>query len=87
MSQIEKLKNRLLNRPKDFTMEALDRLMLGLGYVKWKSGKTAGFKVEYNDEKSGKDLVLHSPHPFTSFKPYAVQRIIRFLEETGRLQR
>ena len=66
-------------------MEELDRLMHGLGYIKLKSGKTAGSKVEYKDDKSGKDLSLHSPHPFKSFKPYAIQRVVRFLEETGRL--
>ena len=30
MSTIEKLKKRLLSRPKDFSMEELDRLLLGL---------------------------------------------------------
>ena len=31
MSQIEKLKKRLLSKPKDFTMEELERLLLKLG--------------------------------------------------------
>ena len=31
MSQIEQLKKRLLSKPKDFTMEELERLLLKLG--------------------------------------------------------
>ena len=85
MSQIEKLKMRLLSMPKDFTAEELDKLMAGLGYIKLRPGKTTGSKIEYKDPASGKDLVLHSPHPRKTFLPYAVQRIIRFLQETGRL--
>ena len=85
MSQLEKLKQRLLSKPKDFTIEELDKLLLGMGYVRLKQGKTTGSKIEYKDADTGISLVLHSPHPQKEIKVYAVQRIIKFLAETGRL--
>ena len=85
MSQIEKLKTRLLNKPKDFTIEELERLLFGLGYIRGKQGKTVGSKIEYLDPSSGKHLVFHSPHPQKELKAYAIQKVIQFLEETERV--
>ena len=85
MSQIEKLKKRLLSKPKDFTIDELDRLMLGLGYVRQKSGKTAGSKASYIDPLSGIKFCHHKPHPLNVLKPYVIQKVIEYLQKTGRL--
>ena len=85
MSTIEKLKKRLLSRPKDFSMEELDRLLLGLGYVRLKHGKTTGSKVGYMDPENGRVFSLHKPHPENVLKPYVVRELIAHLEKDGRL--
>ena len=85
MSTIEKLKKRLLSRPKDFSMEELDRLLLGLGYVRLKHGKTTGSKVGYMDLENGRVFFLHKPHPENVLKPYVVRELIAHLEKDGRL--
>ena len=85
MSTIEKLKKRLLSRPKDFSMEELDRLLLGLGYVRLKHGKTTGSKVGYMDPEKGRVFLLHKPHPENVLKPYVVRELIAHLEKDGRL--
>ena len=85
MSQIEKLKRRLLSRPKDFTMEELEHLLLKTGCIKKKQGKTSGSKVSYMDPVDGTTLSLHDPHSQKELKPYAIDLAIEFLKETGRL--
>ena len=76
MSQIEKLKKRLLSKPKDFTMEELERLMLKLGCMK---------RVAFMDPATGITLKLHDPHPQKHLKQYAINLAIEFLREIGRL--
>ena len=85
MSTIEKLKKRLLSRPKDFSMEELDRLLLGLGYVRLKHGKTTGSKAGYMDPENERVFSLHKPHPENVLKPYVVRELIAHLEKDGRL--
>ena len=85
MSQIEKLKKRLLSKPKDFTMEELERLLLKLGCMKKDQGKTSGSRVAFTDPATGITLKLHDPHPQKHLKSYAINLAIEFLREIGRL--
>ena len=85
MSQIEKLKKRLLSKPKDFTIDELDRLMLGLGYIRSRSGKTSGSKIGYIDPDSGRIFSLHRPHPGNTLKPYVICELIEHLRRDRRL--
>ena len=47
MSKAEKLLERFLSKPKDFTFEELRKLLKGLGYEEAKAGKTSGSRVAF----------------------------------------
>lgn len=53
MGTKEKLRERFLKMPTDFTFEEMQRLLEGYGYEKSNKGRTSGsrviFKYEYND--------------------------------------
>jgi len=84
MSKAEKLLNRLLSRPKDFTFEELVTLLGHFGYTEVHSGKTSGSRVAFI--KDGQDYIrLHKPHPRNSLKPYQVNSLIQDLKERGLL--
>ena len=86
MSTKDKLLQRLLTRPKDFTVNELDTLLQAHNCIKLNSGKTSGSKIQYTHVPTGRDLCIHSPHPGKELKPYVISLVIKFLEETGELQ-
>lgn len=84
MSQKEKLKNRLLSRPKDFTFGEMTALLGYFGYHPENLGKTSGSRVAFTN--SGGDYIrLHKPHPRNILKPYQVEDIIAALKERSLL--
>ena len=64
-------------------MEELDRLLLGLGYVRLKHGKTTDSKVGYMDPENGRVFSLHKPHPGNIMKEYAMKQVLDDLREAG----
>ncbi|MBL7934483.1 MAG: type II toxin-antitoxin system HicA family toxin [Bacteroidia bacterium] len=84
MSQIEKLKERLKNRPKDFSWDELSTLLGKLGYNEHKKGKTGGSRRKFVGA-TGDIISLHKPHPGTILKAYQVNQIIDHLNEKGLL--
>lgn len=81
----DKLIERLLNNPKDFTWEEAERLFIRLGYVKDTKGKTSGSRVSFYKESTQAVFLLHIPHPQKELKPYAVKSIIDHLKERGEI--
>ena len=63
MSSHEKLLERFLKLPKDFTWDELKRLMKKYGYAQNNKGKTSGSRVRFESEESDIYLDLHKPHP------------------------
>ena len=86
MSKKDKLLQRILKQPKDFTINELDALLGAHNCAKLVSGKTSGSKIQYTHVPTGRDLCIHSPHPSNELKPYVIKLIIRYLKETGELQ-
>jgi HicA toxin of bacterial toxin-antitoxin, len=85
MSKNEKLVQRLLSIPKDFTWEELVKLLALFGYAELKKGKTGGSRRKFADEK--KNLItLHKPHPGNILKGYALKQVIEHLKEKGHIQ-
>ena len=79
MSKKDKLIERLLSRPKDFTFEELVTLLSGFGYRAVKVGKTGGSRAAFSN---GDDYIrLHKPHPRNILKPYQIDDIIASLKE------
>lgn len=80
MVKQEKLKARLLTRPKDFTWSDLESLLGNLSFELLK-GKGSRRKF-YHAEK--KILInLHEPHPDKILKRYVIDQVIEKLQEFG----
>lgn len=80
MTTHEKLLQRFLKFPKDFTWDELSRLLNKYGYSQKNKGKTSGSRVVF--EKDGSDiwLDLHKPHPKNTLKPYQMKDVFEFLK-------
>ena len=82
MSVGDKLVNRFLGRPKDFTYEELKRILGKFGYVEQRGGNTNGSSRKFS--KPDKKIIhLHEPHPKPFLKRYQIDNIIGTLIENG----
>jgi len=80
MGKKEKLLERLLLRPTNFTFSELVTLLGHFGFYIAKAGKTGGSRVSFTDGK--RDYIrIHKPHPRNTLKPYQVDAIIAALNE------
>ena len=82
MSKTEKLLQRLLSDPKDFTWEELVTILLHFGFAELKKGKTGGSRRKFTDAKKNV-IILHKPHPGNIVKQYALKQVITHLNEKG----
>lgn len=82
MSKSEKLLERLLSCPKDFTWEELIKILSTFGYAELKTGKTGGSRRKLADEKRN-IIILYKPHPGNIVKEYALRQVIVHLKEKG----
>jgi predicted RNA binding protein YcfA (HicA-like mRNA interferase family) len=85
MSRQEKLLNRFLSVPNDFTWDELIKILTTFGYVELKTGKTGGSRRRFAD--NAKNIItLHKPHPTNIVKTYAIREIINHLQEKGHIK-
>jgi predicted RNA binding protein YcfA (HicA-like mRNA interferase family) len=85
MSQREKLIERLLSIPKDFTWEELIKVLKTFGFEELKGGKTGGSRRRFVD--GNKNIItLHKPHPANILKEYAIKDVIEILRLKGYLK-
>jgi hypothetical protein len=80
MSSHEKLFERFLSFPKDFTWDELNRLLKKYGYYQNNKGKTSGSRVKFEKDDSNIYLDLHKPHPKKILKPYQMIDVLDFLK-------
>jgi len=85
MSKFEKLKERILAGPKDFTYDELKTLLTGMGYVESNKGKTSGSRVAFLNPSTGHILRIHKPHPKNITKQYALRLVIEELKSQHKL--
>ena len=85
MSSFEKLVERFLGNPKDFTYDELRRLLTKLGYTETTKGKTSGSRVAFIDRKSKHMIRVHKPHPGNTVKEYVIKMVKTELQEQGKL--
>lgn len=82
MGTKEKLRDRFLTLPKDFTFDEIEKLLSGYGYLKDNKGKTSGSRVIFkNGEK--RPIMLHKPHPGNIVKLYALRQVLDDLKDAG----
>jgi len=84
MTKKEKLKERLLSYPIDFTWDELKRLLLSFGYRESNVGKTSGSRVRFISDTHS-PIILHKPHPKPVIKMYMLKQIIEQLKKEGLL--
>lgn len=80
MTKRDKLIERLLSKPKDFTWDELAKVLNGLGYKQVSAGKTGGSRVRFV-HPSYPPVILHRPHPKPILKRYMLENIIDLLKQ------
>jgi hypothetical protein len=83
MGSHEKLLERFLRLPKDFTWDELKSLLKKYGYIPNNKGKTSGSRISFEKEDSNIALNLHKPHPENTLKPYQMKDTLEFLKRIG----
>ena len=63
MSKIDKAKERLSLRPKDYTYSEAKYLLSQLGFEEFNKGKTSGSRVKFYRASDQRIILLHKPHP------------------------
>jgi hypothetical protein len=85
MSRTEKLLQRLLSAPNDFTWEELTKIFAYFGYGELKKGKTGGSRRKFADANNH-IFIIHQPHPRKIVKNGAIHKAITFLTENGHIK-
>lgn len=86
MSQKNKLIERLLTVPKDFTYNEAKTLLFSLGYEEDTKGKSSGSRVAFIHSETKVIFQLHKPHPGNTMKVYAVKLLRDFLIRNEEIQ-
>ncbi|MCH5349317.1 MAG: type II toxin-antitoxin system HicA family toxin [Oscillospiraceae bacterium] len=79
MGKKEKLIQRLMSIPKDFTFDEMQALLEALGFEMSNKGKTSGSRVKFYKENT--TIILHKPHPHKELMEYQIKQIIEKLKE------
>jgi hypothetical protein len=80
MTKSDKLKNRFIAEPCDFSWQELEKLLASLSFYLIKMGKTSGSSVKFYRE-GYPPIHLHKPHPGKILKAYQMKYIREYLEE------
>lgn len=83
MSKKDKLIERLLKKPKDFTFDEMESLLSYFGYQLKHGGTGSG--VKFIKDGSNEIINFHKPHPSGILKRYVLDQIIEKLRKDGLL--
>ncbi len=86
MGKKDEQTERLLLKPKDYTINELDNLMKSCGCIKANRGKISGSAIKYIHKSSGLKLFIHEPHPDKILKPYVISLVIKFLRDVNEIK-
>jgi len=81
MSSIDKILDRLKNKPNDFTISELTRILRYLGFKMVKSGKTSGSRIKYYHQHTNILISLHNPHNPKTLRKYQIDLVLEKLTE------
>jgi predicted RNA binding protein YcfA (HicA-like mRNA interferase family) len=83
MGKQDKLRSRLLSKPKNFTWDELESCLKHLGF-EVRNGKGSRRKFVHNASMT--IINLHEPHPDRVIKSYALEQVINKLIEMELLE-
>ena len=83
MSKKEKLIDRLIKKPKDFTFDEMVLLLSYFGYELKQGGTGSG--VKFIKEGSNEVINFHKPHPNGVLKKYVLDQVTEKLRKDGQL--
>lgn len=83
MSKKDKLIDRLLKRPADFTFDEMKSLLAYFGYDLKQGGTGSG--VKFIKKGSNEVINFHRPHPNGVLKRYVLEQVIEKLRKDGLL--
>ena len=83
MSKIDKAKERLFARPKDYTYSEAKYLLSQLGFEEYNKGKTSGSRVKFYRSSDERIILLHKPHPSPVMCVAAVKGLMLSLRKSG----
>jgi hypothetical protein len=84
MTKRDKLIDRFLAKPTDFTWAELTKVLNSFGYKQVNVGKTSGSRVRFV-HPSYPPMILHKPHPKPILKRYQLEDMINLLQQEGLL--
>lgn len=79
MSQKDKLIERLLRKPKDFTFDEMVSLLSYLGFHLKQGGTGSG--VKFIRDNSNEVINFHKPHPSGILKRYVLDQVVEKLRK------
>lgn len=85
MSKYEKAKERILQKPKDYTYTEAKCLLTRMGFEERNKGKTSGSRVCFFRQKDKAVIMLHKPHPGDVMDRGAVSDLVDYLKAKGEL--
>jgi hypothetical protein len=80
MGTTEKLYNRFLKFPKDFSFLELKTLLKRFGYDESNKGRTSGSRVRFYNEEKKRPIDIHKPHDGI-MKSYAMKQVYEELRD------
>ena len=83
MSRKDKLKERLLERPSDFTYDEAKTLLGRFGYKEDNRGRTSGSRIAFVHTQTKHIIRLHKPHPGKVLKMYQIDELVEVLRNQG----
>ena len=83
MGKKDKLIERLLKKPKDFTFDEMTSLLSYFDYELKQGGTVSGVKFVRNG--SNEVINFHKPHPNGILKQYVLEQVIEKLRKDGLL--
>jgi hypothetical protein len=78
----DKLINRFISKPNDFTYNELAQF---LGFLGYSEAQGSGSRVVFSNKLSGRKIKLHKPHPGNILKRYQLELIEQELRDLGLL--
>lgn len=87
MGTKEKLIERFLTLPKDFTYDEVKRLFGLFGYSEGSKGNTSGSRTEFVSSDGKDSYIMHKPHPSNIIKQYVTKQLFSYVRDNKLIEK